>query len=413
MTRFSFMPTREAGLARLSAFAPAMGRHYAETRNYDHGPEDRSNLSLLSPYVRHRLIEERELAEMALAHHSASAADKFLKEVCWRTYWKGWLAHRPAVWQQYESRRDALISDLARDKFLRRRYEAAIAGATGIDGFDEWVLDLAEEGYLANHARMWFASIWISTLRLPWELGADFFLRHLMDADAASNTLSWRWVAGLHTPGKTYLARGDNIAAYTNDRYRPAGLAGRADAIEGFSNPPPKLLNIAGPAPEGRVALMLTDEDLCPETLIGKGTQVTAIAGLHFAARRSPLPTGEAALAFTRGALADGLSRASRQFEAPGTDLSVAADPLEACREWALGLDVDVIITAQPATGWTAAALGEIRGALETTGKRLAFAGRDWDAAFWPHASKGFFALGAKIPETLEALGIGAQARLL
>ena len=114
MTRFIFTPTREAGLARLSAFAPSMGRRYGETRNHDHGPEDRGNLSLLSPYLRHRLIEEREPAAAALAFHSASAADKFLKEVCWRTYWKGWLAHRPAVWHQYELRRDEWITGMAR-----------------------------------------------------------------------------------------------------------------------------------------------------------------------------------------------------------------------------------------------------------------------------------------------------------
>ncbi len=76
-------------------------------------------------------------------------------------------------------------------------------------------------GYLHNHARMWFASIWIFTLRLPWVLGADFFMRHLCDGDPASNTLSWRWVAGLHTRGKTYLARASNIATYTGGRFTP------------------------------------------------------------------------------------------------------------------------------------------------------------------------------------------------
>lgn len=44
------------------------------------------------------------------------------------------------------------------------------------------------------------------TLKLPWSLGADFYLRHLLDGDPAVNTLSWRWVAGLHTQGNAYLA---------------------------------------------------------------------------------------------------------------------------------------------------------------------------------------------------------------
>ena len=70
---------------------------------------------------------------------------------------------------------------------------------------------------------MWFASIWIFTLKLPWVLGADFFLCNLIDGDAASNTLSWRWVAGLHTKGKHYLARADNIERFTSGRFAPYG----------------------------------------------------------------------------------------------------------------------------------------------------------------------------------------------
>ncbi|WP_238189582.1 FAD-binding domain-containing protein [Methylobacterium frigidaeris] len=81
---------------------------------------------------------------------------------------------------------------------------------------------------------MWFASIWIFSLRLPWELGAEFFLRRLLDGDPASNTLSWRWVAGLHTRGRPYLARRDNIRDFTEGRHDPAGLdEGAAPSREG------------------------------------------------------------------------------------------------------------------------------------------------------------------------------------
>ena len=65
---------------------------------------------------------------------------------------------------------------------------------------------LKENNYLHNHARMWFASIWVFTLDLPWQLGAEFFMKHLFDGDAAANTLGWRWVAGIQTQGKNYLA---------------------------------------------------------------------------------------------------------------------------------------------------------------------------------------------------------------
>jgi len=56
--------------------------------------------------------------------------------------------------------------------------------------------------------------------RLPWQLGSEFFLQHLYDGDAASNTLGWRWVAGIQTQGKHYLASEWNIKKFTNNRFQ-------------------------------------------------------------------------------------------------------------------------------------------------------------------------------------------------
>ena len=71
---------------------------------------------------------------------------------------------------------------------------------------------------------MWFASIWIFTLKLPWELGANLFMKYLYDGDAASNTLSWRWIAGLQTSGKHYVATSENISKYTNQKFKPMNI---------------------------------------------------------------------------------------------------------------------------------------------------------------------------------------------
>ena len=68
---------------------------------------------------------------------------------------------------------------------------------------------------------MWYASIWIFTLKRPWEEGAHFFSDHLLDFCPASNTLGWRWVAGLQTIGKNYLANSENIKKFTNNRFYP------------------------------------------------------------------------------------------------------------------------------------------------------------------------------------------------
>jgi deoxyribodipyrimidine photo-lyase len=164
-----FPASREAALDRLQAFAPEAGRAYAAGRNTDFGQGSRQAVSMLSPYLRRRMITEREVVEEVLKHHAPEAADKFIQEVFWRTYWKGWLEMRPAIWEHYLSEREAELANLPEG------YQAAIEGRTGIDGFDDWARDLVETGWLHNHARMWFASIWIFTLKLPWVLGADFF----------------------------------------------------------------------------------------------------------------------------------------------------------------------------------------------------------------------------------------------
>lgn len=222
-------------MARLKAFVPNAGKHYAQRRNFDHGAGRHKDVSCLSPYVRRRIITETEVLHAVLGAHAYNTAEKFIQEVFWRTYWKGWLEMRPSVWRDYQKQLGIFSSQIATQSGLRQQWEAACLGDTGIDCFDAWANELVTTGYLHNHARMWFASIWIFTLQLPWQLGADFFLRHLLDGDPASNTLSWRWVAGLQTAGKTYLARPDNIAKFTNGRFFKSGLATSAQPVGEFT----------------------------------------------------------------------------------------------------------------------------------------------------------------------------------
>ncbi|WP_048862204.1 FAD-binding domain-containing protein, partial [Acidisphaera rubrifaciens] len=193
-----------------------------------------------------------------------------VQQVFWRTYWKGWLESRPVVWAAYRAEVRQGVNRLATEGGLRQAFHAATEGRTGIACFDAWARDLVAHNWLHNHARMWFASIWCFTLRLPWALGADFFLRHLLDGDAASNTLSWRWVAGLHTPGKHYVARAENIRRHTAGRFDPAGELDESPApLEehpSVAAVPAALSSPAAP-PRGPVALLLHEDDLLGERL--------------------------------------------------------------------------------------------------------------------------------------------------
>ncbi len=367
--------TRDAGLAALAAFLDGPGADYAAARNTDRGRGETPTTSALSPYLRRRLVTEEEVARAALHAYGDEGAEKFVSEVFWRTYFKGHLETHPAAWTGYREGRDTARTRLDAEPGLRRIHDRAIAGETGIDGFDAWARQLVEEGWLHNHTRMWFASIWIFTLRLPWELGAAFFLAHLLDGDPASNTLSWRWVAGLHTRGKHYLARRDNIRRYTSEGYDPDGLDEDADSLDEATPPREAPLARADAPPAGEVALLLHLDDLNPESLDLGPARVTRVGGLVVHAEEAVARVREADTA----AMADALARAGAHFGCPAAPVSEG---------WEEGLPV---VTAWAPVGPSADALPE--GCLRLR--------RDWDERAWPRANRGYSRLRSAIPTIL------------
>ncbi|MEO1709221.1 MAG: FAD-binding domain-containing protein [Pseudomonadota bacterium] len=409
-----FDPTRSAALARLQAFLPSAGRAYANTRNADYGPDDRSNVSILSPYIRHRLLLETEVLDAVLGRFALSTSEKFVQEVFWRTYFKGWLEQRPSVWTAYRDDVTHFANEIDGGGQLAKRYHQAVGGRTGIACFDAWSQELIETGYLHNHARMWFASIWIFTLDLPWQLGADFFYRHLLDGDPASNTCSWRWVGGLHTRGKTYLARPDNIEKYTNGRFAPHGeLASSAPPLE-EAEPHGKrpVRDCAARLPDSPVMLLITEEDASPETLFAQATVKGAIT-IRATSDRSPFQIGERVAAFADGAMADARSRTSEAFGSPVQDAGDETDWAQLLVEQARALGVTDIVTAFAPVGPVAEKLAEARPKLSEADMTLHEYRRPFDDLAWPHATRGFFALKTKIPNILEDLERGLAPRLL
>ena len=222
-----FEASRAKAVDQLNNFIEQNLTDYSKLRNFDFGPSNRSNISCLSPYITHGVINELEVIDKSLKKFSFAKNEKFIQEVLWRVYWKGWLELRPNVWTDYLNELKKI-----REEFIDNAdYKNAIEGSTNIECFNEWVNELKENNYLHNHARMWFASIWVFTLELPWQLGAEFFMNHLYDGDAASNTLGWRWVAGIQTQGKNYLASEWNINKFTNNRFKNIKLNENAKPI--------------------------------------------------------------------------------------------------------------------------------------------------------------------------------------
>ena len=305
----SFPPSIAAAHARLADFVPQAGIPYARKRNYDYGADAHGSVSCLSPYLRMKVIDEADVSRAVLAQLGADEAEKFLMEVWWRPYWKGWMEQRPSVWDSYRDDLRGLHNEVQTQSGLRQRWEAACLGQTGIAPFDHWAQELAQTGYLHNHARMWFASIWVFTLELPWQLGADFFLRHLLDGDAAVNTLSWRWVAGIQTQGKTYLADPANIAKFTDGRFTDTQNLAREAIPPAYPAPPERqdipTLPPYGGGPSDRVGLLLHSDDIGAPFLEALGITPVATAYYEATLAQSPWQTAPMVLDFRKALLHD------------------------------------------------------------------------------------------------------------
>ncbi len=385
-----FPPSNDSAQARLAAFAPKSGSAYARLRNFDHGPEAHTDVSTLSPYVRARALDEIDVVRAVLDVQSEQAAEKFIAEVFWRTYWKGWMELRPSVWDSYCTDLGQLEDNIATQGGLRTRWEEACLGQTGIAPFDAWAHELVQTGYLHNHARMWFASIWIFTLELPWQLGADFFLRHLLDGDVAVNTLSWRWVAGIQTPGKTYLARESNIAKFTDGRFTSVPqLAAHAPPLG--TSPPvaPRMLpgTPTHPLPE-RYGILLHEDDVDAARLLRHAPGPVTFGYLDRTERHSPWNMAPHVSAFRRALAQDMVPEGVTLAHLKGR---------EDLENWSRSNNLQQIVTAYAPVGPTARFFERL--AENDSVPQINVFRRPLDTAAWPLATKGFFPFRKNIPD--------------
>ncbi|MFM8858505.1 MAG: FAD-binding domain-containing protein [Methylocystis sp.] len=327
------------------------------------------------------MIAEQEILDQVLSQHSFETAQKYIDEILWRSYWKGWLELHPSLWSFYNSK-------VKREKSIVDPYalRQAEQGITGIEGFDDWARELNHTGYLHNHARMWFASIWIFTLELPWVLGADYFLRHLIDADVASNTLSWRWIAGLHTRGKSYLATSENINRYTGGRFNPKGLAKTAFKInDGWQEDYTEIMPLAQPNQHEPSILLIHHDDLYPEIDIIEKYKFQSVIIIY----DKDLLFGDKAQTFVKNAIDDCKERFQSFFK--GSILIKDKLDCEILLEISRITNTRQIITSYAPVGPIEKKFADIEPKLAQNGVSLVQLRRRWDDYLWPKARHSFF----------------------
>jgi hypothetical protein len=373
----NFIPSRASAIDNLNRFVKSNLFEYSKLRNFDLGPSNRSNISCLSPYITHGIISELELIKKSLNQFSFSKNEKFIQEVLWRTYWKGWLELRPNVWTDYLDELKKI-----REEFIDNLdYKNAIEGNTNIECFNEWVNELKKNNYLHNHARMWFASIWTFTLELPWQLGAEFFLKHLYDGDAAANTLGWRWVAGVQTQGKNYLASEWNIKKFTNNRFNNIKLNENAPPITSNKTYVASKLQINNPQNLEEKNLLIFENNLSFEIGDFKDQKFKKVFLISNKNENRTIEISEKLLKFKSQLIED----QKKRLEEKSIDTEI--------------IDLSEIKNINETSYGLYPTVGENLDFINTNNLKIEFLYRKLDKFSWQYCNKGFFNFKNYIPK--------------
>ncbi len=197
--RETWTPGEAGAEARLERFLARGLAAYAETRNRP----DLDLTSGLSPHLHWGEISPGRIwrAVEASVHANSLSAETFLKELIWREFSYHLLWHRPEMPDK------PLKPEFAR--FPWREDDLALKawqrGRTGYPIVDAGMRQLWHTGWMHNRVRMIVASFLVKHLLLPWQEGEAWFWDTLVDADLASNSASWQWVAGSGADAAPYF----------------------------------------------------------------------------------------------------------------------------------------------------------------------------------------------------------------
>jgi deoxyribodipyrimidine photo-lyase len=186
-----------AALARWHHFRDAALEHYADDRNRP----DVDGSSRLSVHLKYGEIHPRTLlAELG----DSKSHEVFRKELAWREFYADVLHHAPDTARAYLRPEFASMPyDSGPDAVAR--LDAWREGRTGFPIVDAGMRQLLTEGWMHNRVRMIVASFLVKDLHLEWQVGARWFMQHLVDGDIASNSHGWQWTAGCGTDAAPYF----------------------------------------------------------------------------------------------------------------------------------------------------------------------------------------------------------------
>ena len=174
-------------------------QNYSEGRNFP----NKKNVSRLSPYLHWGQISPNSLWYEVnnLKNVKDNDVEVFKSELGWREFAYYLLYHFPYI------QRKNLKSNFDNFKWLEDpiNFKKWSKGLTGIPIVDAGMRELWQTGYMHNRPRMIVSSFLVKNLLIHWRRGEEWFWDCLFDADAASNSASWQWVAGTGTDSTPYF----------------------------------------------------------------------------------------------------------------------------------------------------------------------------------------------------------------
>jgi deoxyribodipyrimidine photo-lyase len=217
-----FPTTQEEIMQRIRSIDPIK---YGKNRNFIDG-----SVTYLSPYISRGVISTKQILSSVLERgYSPKSIEKFIQELAWRDYWQQiWIAKGEAINSDLKNLQQPIAST--------EMVKSIAAAKTGISAIDTAIVDFYKTGYLHNHLRMYIASLACNTAQCHWKYPAKWMYYHLLDADWASNALSWQWVAGANS-NKKYYANQENINKYCYSNQKETFLDLPYSAFENLEIP--------------------------------------------------------------------------------------------------------------------------------------------------------------------------------
>ncbi|CCB88788.1 cryptochrome/photolyase family protein [Simkania negevensis] len=158
-------------------------------------------VSRLSPHLHFGEISPHQIWSVVNSQKQDHNTSSFLSELGWREFSYYLLYHFPTLpTQNFQSKFDYFPW-----KWESPYLQHWCSGKTGFPIVDAGMRELWQTGYMHNRVRMIVASFLVKNLLIHWQIGLNWFENHLLDADLASNSASWQWVAGSGADAAPYF----------------------------------------------------------------------------------------------------------------------------------------------------------------------------------------------------------------